>query len=217
MRRILCVLILLVNTVFLFAEQYQVVDVQYDLDGRTREYALNKALDIRRDLVLESEEELKLYVDFIAQKLRDQRVLEDSSVTYELGEAENGIVPVTLFIRADETWNILPLPYPKYDSNSGFTLKIKVKDYNFLGTMEPLDFDLEFYQEDEGTKNVLGTDACTPQLEESPRSSKDSALPPRLSNFLKERSILVEQLGFLFIFALASPEKTKQLLLLIVQ
>ena len=156
MRRILCVLILLVNTVFLFAEQYQVVDVHYDLDGRTREYALNKVLDIRRDVVLESEEELKLYVDFIAQKLRDQRVLEDSNVTYELGEAVDGIVPVTLFIRADETWNILPLPYPKYDSNSGFTLKIKVKDYNFLGTMEPLDFDLEFYQEDEGTKNVLG-------------------------------------------------------------
>lgn len=151
------VLVLIATVFTVFAEQYQITDIQYELDGRTKEYALDKALDIRKDHVLESEEELQLYVDFISQKLSDQRVLENTQVRYELGAATGeGIIPVTLFIIADETWNILPLPYPKYDSNSGFTLKLKVKDYNFFGTMEPLNFDLEFYQEDEGTTNVLG-------------------------------------------------------------
>lgn len=140
-----------------FAESYQIVDVHYSLDGRTKEYALNKKLDIHKDTVFKTEEEFNLYIDFLTQKVSDQRILEDTNVSYELGAAnEQGIIPVTVFISADETWNILPLPYPKYNSNSGFSLKLKVKDYNFLGTMEPLNFDLEFYQEDEGTTNVLG-------------------------------------------------------------
>ncbi len=156
-KKIFFVLVLLTTTILLFAERYQITDIKYDIDGRTKKYALNKVLDIRKDQVIESEEDLKLYIDFLAQKLNDQRVLEDTQVKYELGNPnDQGIVPVTLFIYADETWNILPVPYPKYDSNSGFTLKLKVKDYNFLGTMNPLNFDLEFYQEDEGTTNVVG-------------------------------------------------------------
>ena len=153
-----CLVLVLLATIFMvFAEQYQITDIQYELDGRTKEYALSKALNIRKDRIFESQEEIQLYLDFISQKLSDQRVLENTQVQYELGTATaEGIIPVTLFIIADETWNILPLPYPKYDSNSGFTLKLKVKDYNFFGTMEPLNFDLEFYQKDEGTTNVLG-------------------------------------------------------------
>ena len=156
-KKIFFVLVLLTTTILLFAERYQITDIKYDIDGRTKKYALNKVLDIRKDQVIESEEDLKLYIDFLAQKLNDQRVLEDTQVNYELGNPnDQGIIPVTLFIYADETWNILPMPYPKYNSNSGLTLKLKVKDYNFLGTMEPLNFDLEFYQEDEGTTNVIG-------------------------------------------------------------
>ncbi len=157
MRKLACLPILLAVVLAVHAEGYQIRDVRYDLDGRTREYALDETLDIRRDLVLQTREELELYVDFISQKLTDQRVLEDSSVEYELGAPdENGITPVTLRIYADETWNIFPLPYPKYSTNSGWNLKLKVKDYNFLGTMETLNFDLEFYQEDEGSTNSFG-------------------------------------------------------------
>lgn len=157
MKKIFTLFLWVVFSCVAFAEGYQIVDVQYDLDGRTKEYALNKNLDIRRDIVFDSEEEFKLYIDFVTQKVSDQRILENTNVSYQMGAAnEQGVIPVTLLISADETWNILPVPYPKYNSNSGFSLKLKVKDYNFLGTMEPLNFDLEFYQEDEGTTNVLG-------------------------------------------------------------
>lgn len=157
MKKIFTLFLWAVFSCVAFAEGYQIVDVQYDLDGRAKEYSLNKKLDIRRDTIFQTEEELKLYIDFVTQKVSDQRVLENTNVSYQLGALnEQGIIPVTLMIAADETWNILPVPYPKYNSNSGFSLKLKVKDYNFLGTMEPLNFDLEFYQEDEGTTNVLG-------------------------------------------------------------
>ncbi len=136
------------------AESYQITDIQYEIDGRTREYVLDKTLDIRKDIVFDSVEQLELYCEFIRQNLNNQRVLQASSLTYELGNPnEQEIIPVTLYITAEDTWNILPLPYPKYNSNTGFSLKLKVKDYNFFGSMEPLDFELVFAQEDEGTKN----------------------------------------------------------------
>ncbi len=139
------------------AESYQITDIQYEIDGRTREYVLDKTLDIRKDIVFDSVEQLELYCEFIRQNLNNQRVLQASSLTYELGNPnEQEIIPVTLYITAEDTWNILPLPYPKYNSNTGFSLKLKVKDYNFFGSMEPLDFELVFAQEDEGTKNKIG-------------------------------------------------------------
>ena len=95
-KKIFFVLVLLTTTIALFAERYQITDIKYDIDGRTKKYALNKVLNIKKDQVIESEEDLKLYIDFIAQKLSDQRVLEDTQVKYELGNPnEQGIIPVT--------------------------------------------------------------------------------------------------------------------------
>lgn len=142
---------------FVSAQKYQINDIDYNLDGRTKEYALNKTLDIRQDIVFESQEDLQLYINFISQKLNDQRVLENSRLDYNLGaENENGIIPVNLTIYAEETWNILPLPYPKYNSNTGLSVNFTIRDYNFLGLMKPFNFDFEFFQEDEGTTNAFG-------------------------------------------------------------
>ena len=111
MKKIFTLFLWVVFSCVAFAEGYQIVDVQYDLDGRTKEYALNKNLDIRRDIVFDSEEEFKLYIDFVTQKVSDQRILENTNVSYQMGAAnEQGVIPVTLLISADETWNILPVP-----------------------------------------------------------------------------------------------------------
>ena len=65
-----CLVLVLLATIFMvFAEQYQITDIQYELDGRTKEYALSKALNIRKDRIFESQEEIQLYIDFISQKL----------------------------------------------------------------------------------------------------------------------------------------------------
>ena len=52
---------------------------------------------------------------------------------------EDEIIPISLQIRAQDTKHLLILPYPKYDSNDGLIFKIKVKDVNFLGTMNTMD------------------------------------------------------------------------------
>lgn len=166
----------------LWTEQYQIKNVVYNIDGRTKEYSLEKALNIDYNRIFTSEKELQNYVAEIKQRLTDQRVLETGTVIYEVTGAynssdnteipqnteetdgtgvtedvqETSILPVTLHITAKDTWNIIPIPYPRYDSNTGVTLKIKVKDYNFLGSMSPLDFELLFLQEDEGKTNKIG-------------------------------------------------------------
>lgn len=54
-------------------------------------------------------------------------------------EAADTIVPISLNISAIDTNSLLILPYPKYDSNDGLIFKVKVKDVNFLGTMNTMD------------------------------------------------------------------------------
>lgn len=137
--------------------KYKIIHVEYELDGRTREYALNKKLDIRMNTVFNSKSQFETYIEYLRHSLTNQRVLETSSLEYTEGQAdENNIIPVTLFIHAEDTWNILPVPYPKYDSNDGLEFKIKLKDYNFFGSMEPLDFEISYSQENEGQDHLLG-------------------------------------------------------------
>lgn len=45
------------------------------------------------------------------------------------------VVPVHLKIRAEDSKHFLLLPYPKYSSNDGAVLKIKMRDDNFRGTI----------------------------------------------------------------------------------
>lgn len=137
--------------------KYKIVHVEYDIDGRTREYALNKNLDIRINKIFNSKTQFDEYIKYLRHDLTNQRVLETATLEYTEGPVdENNVIPVSLFIQAEDTWNLLPVPYPKYDSNNGFEFKLKLKDYNFFGSMEPLDFQISYSQENEGEDHLLG-------------------------------------------------------------
>jgi len=136
--------------------RYRIDGVAYDLDGRTRSYALSQAVKIDTVAVFESEEAINLYIDDLLTQLRNQRVLDSVDMTRTFGEPDSeGIVPVALTIKAVDTWNIMAVPYPKYDSNTGFQLKLKLKDFNFFGSMQPLTMDV-IYRNDENHLTHLG-------------------------------------------------------------
>ncbi len=138
------------------ALRYRVGGVTYDLQGRTRPYALSRAVKIDTTTVFESEEAVNLYLDDILTQLKNQRVLESVEMTRTFGEPDaEGIVSVSLAIKGVDTWNIMAVPYPKYDSNTGFQFKLKLKDYNFFGSMQPLTMDL-IYRNDENRVTHLG-------------------------------------------------------------
>ena len=133
----------------LYAEEYRITSVRYDIKGMTRKYALATTVPVDTARVFPDRTALEQYLTDLLTQLKNQRVLEEATVTPFFGvEDSDGIIPVQLFISTKDTWNIIGLPYPKYDSNSGFIFKLKIKDYNFFGSMRTLSGDISYEYEE---------------------------------------------------------------------
>jgi hypothetical protein len=124
---------------------YVIRNIDFDVDGRSKPFALIYNGEFKEGERIQGKEDLEQYLARKQQLLINQRVLEEVSIEYTLEAPEaDGAVPVNLFIHVKDTWNIIALPYPKYDTNDGFSFTIKAKNYNFLGTMSTLSIDLGF-------------------------------------------------------------------------
>jgi hypothetical protein len=139
--------------------EYVIGGVEYHITGRTTAQALARTLKLREGERFTGREALDRYVAGKIRELHNLRSLETdlSTIRYTLGESEKNppdgageITPVYLEITAADTWNFIVLPEPKYDSNSGFTLSLKARDYNFWGTLAPLKLDLNWGSDDDG-------------------------------------------------------------------
>lgn len=101
-------------------------------------------MPISKDKIFDSETSLLKYIENIKLRLNNLRTLQFSEIQYTYGELEEDIIPVTLNLSVKDTWNIIAVPYPRFDSNSGFMAKIKLKDFNFLGLLQTLSIDLSY-------------------------------------------------------------------------
>ena len=145
MKKVFSAIILLLSVFLLNAETYKIKEVSYSLKGLTKASALSKKLDINTEYIFESEEEFTAYINDLTQRLRNERIFDEADVVPSFyGADRKGLILVDLLIKTTDSFNILGVPYPKYDSNSGITMRLKIKDYNFLGTMEPMGFTLSY-------------------------------------------------------------------------
>jgi hypothetical protein len=135
-----CILIVLaILSSPLWAQSYRIASVNYQNDGRTDIYILSLKASIQIGSEFQSRFALDEYLVDRRQVLLNERVLESVEIeVLELATAVDGYVEVDLNIRTKDTWNIIALPYFNYDSNTGLLLSIRARDYNFLGSMEPL-------------------------------------------------------------------------------
>ena len=127
-----------VNTVYVIRK------IDFDITGRTQPYYLMLNGELHEGERIIGQENFDRYINRRIQTLNNQRVLDDTAtkIVYFLDEPEaDGAIPVRLLVTAKDAWNFIVLPYPKYDSNDGFSLTLKARDYNFLGTMSPLRID----------------------------------------------------------------------------
>lgn len=156
MKRIVCLSAFFLISVFCFGQSYKINNVSYDISGITREYALSQKVPVDTTTVFTDSELFEKYITNLRQLLNNQRVFQSTEVqcTY-LEENENGVIPVDILIITQDTLNIIGFPYPSYNSNTGLALKIKVKDYNFFGSMEPMDFDIN-YQAPSAEQQIFG-------------------------------------------------------------
>ena len=133
----------------IFAEGYKIEKIEYDLSGITRETSLKAKFPVDTSTIFQTKEELENYIQDLQKQLSNNRIFDSASVEITSIAPNSEYNVVSILIKTDDTWNIIALPYPSFDSNSGFKLKLKVKDYNFMGSMETFDltgnyqFDIE--------------------------------------------------------------------------
>lgn len=143
---------------------YYIRTVNFDIRGRTTVPALMENGEFILGETITGEENLKNYLRAKTQLLLNQRVLEEVHIEYALAAADkNGLVPVDLSVKTVDTRNLIILPEPKYDSNSGLEITVKARDYNFLGSMTPLRIDLGYLYNEKNQQGILlGIDSDIP-------------------------------------------------------
>jgi hypothetical protein len=123
----------------------------FNVDGITRPFALINAAGLIAGEEITGLSNLESYIQNKQQLLYNERVLESARIEYSIGQIrQDGKYPVDLVIYVKDTWNIIAIPYPKYNSNTGFELILKARDYNFLGTMNSLRLDLGYRYDEKG-------------------------------------------------------------------
>lgn len=127
---------------FLQATKYKLCQVDYEIDGKTKVYPLTRNVPISL-MTFDTKESYIAYFHNILQQLQNQRVFESAIIKENIiaSENEEDTFLISWQIIAKDTKNFIMLPYPKYDSNTGISIKLVARDYNFLGSMNPLSFD----------------------------------------------------------------------------
>lgn len=128
---------------YISAEKYSIVNVQYEITGKTREAELRKLLKIDESDIFEDETSLLNKIKRLEQKLQNTRqfkVIETDFSYIENSETE--INEVTLVISVVDSDSLMLIPYYKYNSSDGHVIKMKLVDSNFCGTLETLDTDI---------------------------------------------------------------------------
>ena len=134
---ILSVLMLLIG-ISLSAASFKIVDYDFDVSGKTMDFALKRIIVPSNEEVFDSEESLVKALDGKKQRLITQRVFKEVEYSYFLGEDVDDVIPVSVFFKIKDARSFLVLPYPKYDSNIGTRLGVRLWDSNFLGSLANL-------------------------------------------------------------------------------
>ena len=134
---ILSVLMLLIG-ISLSAASFKIVDYDFDVSGKTMDFALKRIIVPSNEEVFDSEESLVKALDGKKQRLINQRVFKEVEYSYFLGEDVDDVIPVSVFFKIKDARSFLVLPYPKYDSNIGARLGVRLWDSNFLGSLANL-------------------------------------------------------------------------------
>jgi hypothetical protein len=135
----------------------RIASIEYEVRGRTNPYFLSQKAELSVGDEFPSREAFEERLKRVRQRLLNERVLEEVEVmsTYAAGEGVVTLAGVTIKVR--DTWNIIALPYFKYDSNDGLLLSVRARDYNFLGTMLPLRINFN-YEYDTSSQATFGAD-----------------------------------------------------------
>jgi hypothetical protein len=124
--------------------EYVIRSVNFRITGHTLERVLRQKADIQVGKTFRTLQEFETYLEYHKQTLLNERVLEDVRADYSTEKANDGQILIDIVITTRDSWNLIALPYFKYDSNDGLVLSARGRDYNFLGTMQPLLLNMDY-------------------------------------------------------------------------
>ena len=144
-RFIISAAVLFSAAVCIYASSYRITDITYSIAGKTNPKLIQRDIPVDTKTVFHDESALVKYIDDYKQQLFNTRFFEEVIIDYIVSPPdENDACTVSISASLKESFHLLAMPYYKYDSNNGSVFKIKVKDTNFLGTLNALNSDINF-------------------------------------------------------------------------
>lgn len=143
---------------FSYSEQFKIAKGIYNTKGKFKFTTTNaKTLEMKYPLdkkTIFTEESLDLYIKNYTQELKNSRFFQEIEVHYELTsqtdasaktDSDEPVKLVNVFVSVVDSNHFLAVPYASFKDDSTITQvtpKIKAKDTNFLGSMNPLTADI---------------------------------------------------------------------------
>lgn len=144
MKKILSFALLFILT--FAAWSLKITQVNYNIEGsgakifgKTQDYALEREVPVDTKSDFSDEEALKVYIENYKKRLNNLRAFEEIEINYEILEND-----ITLYVNVKDSFHLFAIPGPKYDSNTGLIFKLKIKDSNFLGSLNTLNSGIYF-------------------------------------------------------------------------
>lgn len=138
----LTIVLLLVVSLHAFAEEtvaiatpkHIIADYAFDVDGKSKIFMLERFIvPPNGDPPFDSLEKMDEALKQKQTKLFNMRVFEEIAYSYEIIEATDTDIRYKVTFHVDDAFTFLPIPYPKYDSNYGFRIGLKMWDKNLFG------------------------------------------------------------------------------------
>ena len=123
--------------------QYRIHAITYDIDGATQQFVIENMLP---DLQIGTEFASMAHVDiFLAdqrQLLNNIRQIQTATINVQYDRSTTPI-GIDIHITITDSFNIIILPRPQFESEEGWNISVRMRDYNFFGGLQPLSIDLE--------------------------------------------------------------------------
>jgi len=146
-----------------------------EIDGSTKRSALLREIKLYQGARFESREILVDFLDSALQNLVNMRVFEEVSYTLEESGSDGDIVDYKVTLSIKDSITFYPIPYPKYNSNTGGRLGLHLYYYNMFGTLVDGDLsgNVDFMKNDINGKITVQGWHVTPLVEGLPLGNLD--------------------------------------------
>lgn len=135
----------------------RIVDISFDASGISRERALLLVSGLSEDAVFADAEELEAALLRARQDLMNRRVFDGIVVSWApvpapddaAADATPGTeIPVAVHFAVDDGWTLLPIPFYRYNTNTGHNPFVVLYWDNAFGTLTDFGFSAGYYSRD---------------------------------------------------------------------